>query len=160
MQFQKWSFFFAERQPSGIAGGHRLNLRKSMTDQNQTSKVSNPGDSLHGIVRQVFEAWISGPPYERETERWPQDETLYAWPGQYKDITVEVAWDAWQESGRETPALRDRIKGLEYVIKQNAVIIPPNVPSHRIPPAFGTTSCARKNRDESAEGTGFGGLAR
>ena len=33
-----------------------------------------------------------------------------------------------------------------------------NVPSHRIPLAFGTISCASKNRVESAEGTGFGGL--
>jgi hypothetical protein len=52
----------------------------------------------HGSARASFEKWISGPPYERETERWPQDETKYAWPGQYKDIAVQLAWQAWQQA--------------------------------------------------------------
>lgn len=48
--------------------------------------------------RSQFEQWISAPPYERDIYRWPQDENKHAWPGQYKDITVEVAWEAWQEA--------------------------------------------------------------
>lgn len=63
--------------------------------------------SLHDIVRQVgeietirpaFEEWITSPPYEREIKRWPKDETKYSWPGQYCDITTQLAWEAWQES--------------------------------------------------------------
>jgi hypothetical protein len=49
----------------------------------------------------IFEQWISSPPYERETERWPQDETKYAWPGQYKDIAVQLAWESWQEAQKD-----------------------------------------------------------
>jgi hypothetical protein len=26
------------------------------------------------------------------------DETKYAWPGQYKDIAVQLAWEAWSEA--------------------------------------------------------------
>ena len=54
-----------------------------------------------------------------------------------------------------TAAWSDRMR-----MARRVFIFLPNVPSHRIPLAFGTTSCASKNRDESAEGTGFGGLAR
>jgi hypothetical protein len=46
--------------------------------------------------REAFEAWISAPPFERETDRFPQDETKFAWPGAYRDYKVELAWEAWQ----------------------------------------------------------------
>lgn len=48
--------------------------------------------------RRAFEAWISQSPYERSVERWPNDERRHAWPGQYKDMEVQLAWEAWQES--------------------------------------------------------------
>ena len=48
--------------------------------------------------RKEFEKWISSLPYERDIYRYPKDDTKYAWPGQYKDITVQVAWEAWQEA--------------------------------------------------------------
>lgn len=51
-----------------------------------------------GSARSSFEQWVAGPPYERETERWPQDETTHAWPDQYKDIAVQLAWEAWCEA--------------------------------------------------------------
>lgn len=47
------------------------------------------------IDRKLFEQWISSSPYERDVDRWPNDETKHAWPGQYKDIAVELAWEAW-----------------------------------------------------------------
>lgn len=45
--------------------------------------------------RQKFEAWISAPPYERHLARFPRDERKYAWPAQYKDVDVQLAWEAW-----------------------------------------------------------------
>jgi hypothetical protein len=51
-----------------------------------------------GSARSSFERWISEPPYERDIHRWPQDETKHAWPGQYKDIAVQLAWEAWQQA--------------------------------------------------------------
>lgn len=50
--------------------------------------------------RLAFEQWISAPPYEREVKRWPMDETKHAWPNQYEDIGVQLAWEAWQEAKR------------------------------------------------------------
>lgn len=47
------------------------------------------------ISRRLFEEWIGGPPYERDLYRWPMDETKHSWPGQYKDIAVQLAWEAW-----------------------------------------------------------------
>jgi hypothetical protein len=49
-------------------------------------------------ARAGFEKWISGPPYERDLYRWPMDETKHAWPDQYKDLAVQLSWEAWQES--------------------------------------------------------------
>ena len=51
-----------------------------------------------GSARASFEKWITQSPYERDTCRWPQDYTKHAWPGQYKDIAVQLAWEAWQEA--------------------------------------------------------------
>ncbi len=54
---------------------------------------------LHRLVsRRSFEAWISAPPYEHEVLRYPEDETKYAWQGQYRNIAVQLAWEAWCES--------------------------------------------------------------
>ena len=44
--------------------------------------------------RQAFEAWCSSPPHERPLDRYPEHDPLY-WPGQYRDYTVQLAWDAW-----------------------------------------------------------------
>jgi hypothetical protein len=44
-----------------------------------------------------FEEWISSPPYERGVERYPESH-YFAWPGQYKGIAVQLAWEAWQEA--------------------------------------------------------------
>ena len=44
--------------------------------------------------RETFEAWISSPPFEREVGRWPSNGV--AWPGQYREDEVELAWCAWQ----------------------------------------------------------------
>jgi len=43
--------------------------------------------------RAAFEAWITAPPYEKSVSRQPRDA---AWPGQYWDYQVQIAWDAWQ----------------------------------------------------------------
>lgn len=70
----------------------------------QTLEFSEPpkARSLDGMVsRRSFEDWITAPPYEYDTYRWPMDETKYAWPGQYKDIAVQLAWEAWCEASND-----------------------------------------------------------
>lgn len=47
--------------------------------------------------RQEFEQWITGLPYELTTKRFTAKK---AWPGQYQDYKVQIAWNAWQESRR------------------------------------------------------------
>ena len=42
--------------------------------------------------RAAFEAWISAPPYEREVERFGDNS---AWPGNYRELDVDLAWCAW-----------------------------------------------------------------
>lgn len=54
------------------------------------------------MTRELFETWIAGPPFERDIERWPEDETNYGWPGCYKDMEVALAWVAYQEAIRMT----------------------------------------------------------
>jgi len=65
--------------------------------------------------RKRFEAWISGPPVERSTQRFPDDEvarSLYQWPGQYVQLSVQIAWEAWQE------ALHQGVVMAEYTEKE------------------------------------------
>ena len=50
--------------------------------------------------RRRFEQWITASPYERDILRFPNSDRS-AWPGQYKDMEVQLAWEAWQE-GRKT----------------------------------------------------------
>lgn len=45
--------------------------------------------------RERFERWISGPPYELSVVRYPSSVHMTSWPGQYRDINVERAWEAW-----------------------------------------------------------------
>lgn len=54
--------------------------------------------------RKAFENWISAPPYEKDVTRFPRNERVSAWPGQYRDIAVELAWDAWEESANQMRA--------------------------------------------------------
>lgn len=50
-------------------------------------------------TRSTFEAWISASPYERSIDRWPNPPSpTTPWPGQYKDLHVQLAWDAWCEA--------------------------------------------------------------
>lgn len=42
-------------------------------------------------LRDAFEKAISGAPYEREVDRFPNDEST-AWPGNYRDDAVDLAW--------------------------------------------------------------------
>ena len=57
--------------------------------------------------RALFEAFITAPPFEREVGRWEESDNV-AWPGQYLEYEVELAWCAWQErarlAGRDSPA--------------------------------------------------------
>ena len=48
-------------------------------------------------IRAEFEAFISLPPHEKEISRFP-DNGSSAWPGSYKNLIVDLAWDAWQAS--------------------------------------------------------------
>jgi hypothetical protein len=48
--------------------------------------------------RKRFEKWISGSPCEKVIDRFPCDEREYAWAGQYRDISVQLAWEAWSEA--------------------------------------------------------------
>ena len=47
--------------------------------------------------RARFEMWITLPPIEASISRWPKSG---AWPDQYRDYKVELAWQAWRESQR------------------------------------------------------------
>lgn len=51
-----------------------------------------------GAERARFEAFIAGPPFERDVRRFPDDPERYAWPGSYRDINVDLAWQAWIEA--------------------------------------------------------------
>jgi hypothetical protein len=49
-------------------------------------------------IRTAFEVWVTSPPYEESSERYPNDPTKYGWPGNYKDIRVDMCWQAWKSA--------------------------------------------------------------
>jgi hypothetical protein len=62
-----------------------------MTDEQTTNAGDGPVE--RGVrPRAAFEAWISAPPYEREVERFGENS---AWPGNYRELDVDLAWCAW-----------------------------------------------------------------
>jgi len=97
-------------------------------------------------LRQRFEAWISAAPFEKNIERYPEDERLFSWPGNYKDIAVEMAWQAWQVRAEHAQAEIDRItseKGKLALHFAEAILLLGRV---RNALAFQTEICARVNR--------------
>ena len=55
------------------------------------------------MTREQFEQWICTGPYNRNIARWPNNANANvwnAWPGQYKEYEVQLAWEAVQESNR------------------------------------------------------------
>lgn len=77
----------AVKDPDGYDSGETLKRIREAENELRNEK--------HESTREQFEGWIAGPPYEREVKRWPKDETKHSWPGQYCDITVQLAWEAW-----------------------------------------------------------------
>ena len=65
--------------------------------------MSNPAEPIvmpvspEGI-RTAFEVWVTSSPYEESSERYPNDPTKYGWPGNYKDIRVDMCWQAWKSA--------------------------------------------------------------
>lgn len=47
-------------------------------------------------VRAAFEDYITAPPFEDSIERFCDDPIKSAWPGNYKNYHVQLAWDAWK----------------------------------------------------------------
>lgn len=55
--------------------------------------------------RAMFEKWVTEPPYERRTDRWPMDAEKFRRPGQYGDLSVQLAWEAWNEASKHAVLL-------------------------------------------------------
>ena len=61
---------------------------------------SGTGEKPMEDLRQQFEKWITSAPFEKSIARFPDDETRFAWPGNYRELDVELAWQAWQEAAK------------------------------------------------------------
>lgn len=60
--------------------------------------INPPPIDDYEAQRARFEKWISSPPYEHSVSLIPNNPEEFAWPGQYVDIRVQLAWEAWSES--------------------------------------------------------------
>ncbi len=61
---------------------------------NAEAKAKGGCDVSNEDMRKQFEAWVSGPPYKGNIERWPLNHGY--WPGEYKHKYVSITWHAWQ----------------------------------------------------------------
>ena len=78
--------------------------------------------------REAFEREMSKPPFEFCMDRWPDDGSSYAWPGNYATYHTQCAWAAWQAraaliAGDAVDAQRYRwlMDNCTLGIKQNGV---------------------------------------
>jgi hypothetical protein len=51
--------------------------------------------------RERFEQWISSEPMGYPVARY-DDSDKSSWPGQYADLRVQLAWEAWQEASKQS----------------------------------------------------------
>lgn len=61
-------------------------------------------------MREEFEKWISSAPFERCVRRYPDGPERVSWPGQYRDVSTELAWQAWQEAWKQATEFEERIR--------------------------------------------------
>jgi hypothetical protein len=59
-----------------------------------------PAEDRELVERLRFETWISAPPREYLISRLGAEA---AWPGQYVDLRVQLAWEAWKEAKAVRP---------------------------------------------------------
>lgn len=69
-------------------------------------------------TRQYFEAWIKAPPYERRPLRFP--ETSATWPGNYRELDIDLAWCAYQAGADSQQAQIERLRS-EREIQESAM---------------------------------------
>ena len=68
-------------------------------------------------IRAEFEAFIILPPHEKEISRFPEDGSS-AWPGSYKNLIVDLAWDAWQASRQGVGGDSESIIGFHNALQR------------------------------------------
>ena len=67
-----------------------------MNDSENTTAAISPvlsTDGLERMEREAFEKFVVAPPFEYSTERMTE---LSAWPGNYRSIAVQLAWESWK----------------------------------------------------------------
>jgi hypothetical protein len=74
--------------------GKRVN---GLTEAETDASASVSGLTAAPVCeREAFEREMSKPPFEFCMDRWPDDGSSYAWPGNYAAYHTQCAWDAWQ----------------------------------------------------------------
>jgi hypothetical protein len=100
--------------PAAMKNPARPEARDSQLAPSPFEKVlpSEASEMTEAQERIAFEAEIGGPPFEKSVDRYPDDHQRFAWPGNYRDIEVDLAWNIWRaraavRSGKQAPDLRD-----------------------------------------------------
>ena len=75
--------------------------------------VSPFAEVIEGMEREAFEEFVAAPPFEYRTERMTE---LSAWPGNYRSIAVQLAWESWKaRAAHQRPCRGKRHAGCDYL---------------------------------------------
>jgi len=58
--------------------------------------IAQQAAEIERMEREAFEKFVVAPPFEYSTERMTE---LSAWPGNYRSIAVQLAWESWKARG-------------------------------------------------------------
>ena len=88
---------------------------KTTNKLNSTTGSGLPAASCS--LRSAFQVWITAFPYNKSVDRFPEDGSC-AWPGSYKDINTDLAWNAFKTAHEQSLCTISRVKiGVSRIAK-------------------------------------------
>ncbi len=100
--------------------------------------------------REAFEREMSKPPFEFCMDRWPDDGSSYAWPGNYVAYHTQCAWAVWQ--ARAALSAGDAVDAKRYRwLRDNGVLGFSGAPSWRVSVSFDAMDAYAQTLDSNID---------
>jgi hypothetical protein len=101
--------------------------------------------------REAFEKFVTTPPLEWSVERYDSDGQV--WPGQYKQLEVALAWEAWLARAVEPQVYTRFGKAVwDYIVQRGELFCGEEISEDILPLAQSAGLCSRVKYDPVIHG--------